>query len=462
MLRKLGLGVSACVLAVLPAVAAGVPAVSGEFDVAEAPGELAPGPDGNMWVVLTGGADDVARIAPDGTVTPFAAANITGAVSITAGPDGRMWVTQAAGVAHFAPADPTNATVIPVQAIADNGARGITSGPDGNLWAATGGDKVVRITPGGTPTPFTVPGMGGRGITSGSDGNLYIADFGSARIVGLTPAGVPTFHPTGGGPQEVEAGPDGQVAFTNQGASPHQLGRFSAGGAVAGTDVPNTDPFGIALGADGAYWVANFLSGDLTRFTTEGAVTSLGGLSADSGPRHVASGPGNTLWVSLETAKRVARITGVEPGPAPPTDGGGTAPVTPPPTGDPAPLIPPPGMTRPNAPRSVRVGRAIPVTTTFTQKATLLVRVHRILPGKRAARRCVAPRPALRKARGCVRYALLGSFARSRSAGAVRVAVGPRIGRKRLNVGRYRIGLRARSAAGLVSPWRTVVVRVVR
>lgn len=110
----------------------------------------------------------------------------------------------------------------------------------------------------------------------------------------------------------------------------------------------------------------------------------------------------------------------------------------------------------------MRVGRAIPVRTTFTQNATLLVRVHRILPGKRASGRCVAPKPALRKARGCVRYALSGSFARPRSAGAVRVAVGPRIGKKRLTVGRYRIGLRARSAAGLVSPWRTVTVRVVR
>jgi hypothetical protein len=119
-------------------------------------------------------------------------------------------------------------------------------------------------------------------------------------------------------------------------------------------------------------------------------------------------------------------------------------------------------MTRPNAPRAVRAGRPIPVTTTFTRNATLLVRVHRVLPGRRARGRCVAPRPALRKARACVRYVRVGAFARARSAGVVRVAVGPRIGKKRLTVGRYRIGLRARSSAGLVSPWRTVSVRVVR
>ncbi len=51
---------------------------------------------------------------------------------------------------------------------------------------------------------------------------------------------------------------------------------------------------------------ANFATNDLTRLTTGGAVTTLGGFSADAGPRHLARGTGGTLWVSLEKTRRVA------------------------------------------------------------------------------------------------------------------------------------------------------------
>jgi hypothetical protein len=258
--------------------------------------------------------------------------------------------------------------------------------------------------------------------------------------------------------QAVGAGPAGQIGYT----VPNEiLGRVSAGGTPQPTTVTGSDSFGIVLGNDGAYWAPGFVSAKAIRMTTAGVASepiTFGG--ANPGPRRVAAGPDNTVWFSLEfpgeNKGKVARITGVEPPPPPAVE------PPPPPAVEPVPLTPPPGLTRPNAPRSVRLGRPIPVSTTFTQNATLLVRVHRILPGRRASGRCVPPRPALRKARGCVRYALVGSFARPRAAGSVRVAVGPRIGRKRLAVGRYRIGVRARSAAGLVSPWRTVSVRVVR
>jgi hypothetical protein len=100
---------------------------------------------------------------------------------------------------------------------------------------------------------------------------------------------------------------------------------------------------------------------------------------------------------------------------------------------------------------------------TVSQPSTLRVRVDRMLPGRRAANgRCVAPRPTLNRARACVRYTRVAATGVRRPAGTVRLAVGPRVGTARLTVGRYRIGVSARNAAGRTSAWRNVVVRVIR
>lgn len=308
-----GIVAALTVAAAAPGQAAAAPKVNGIFDLSGSPGYLTQGPDGNIWTTLSGSGagNDVARITPDGTVTEFDAPSLSGAVGITTGPDGNLWVTRPAAVAEFAPADPTNATSEPVLDVTDP--RAITSNKDGNLWAASG-DKLLKIPPADPTsyTPFTINGMGARGVAAGSDGTLWIADFGSARIVNATTAGVPTFYDVGGGPQEVAGGKGGQIAYTNQGANPHEIGRISPGGTPKPTNVPDTDPFGIALGADGAYWVAQFLSGDLGRLTSDGKYTTLGGLPAGSGPRQITAGPNRTLWVGLEQSNQVARVTGLQ------------------------------------------------------------------------------------------------------------------------------------------------------
>jgi virginiamycin B lyase len=435
--------------------AAAAPVLDGQFDVADTPGELVLGGDGNMWVALSGGANDVARITPAGQVTAFDLPGVDGPTGMARGPGGRVWFSRAGGYSHFDPADP--GAVTPLNILGFGDPRGIARGPDGNMWGASD-DRVYRITPAGGITTFTVAGMGARGVAAGTDGRIYVADFAGQRIISLTTAGDdPVETLSGGGPQRVVGELPGQLAYTDAGTDPHHIGRFSPDRDPLKTAVPGSDPFGIAVGADRAYWVAQFASHGVARLTPEGVLTQLPGVPAGSGPREIARGPGNTMWVSLESANKVARISGVDPPPPPPDPAPGPLPV------GPAPLVPsaPPGITRPRAPRSVAFGRPIAVTTRLTRDATLLVRVHRILPGRRAARgRCVAPRPALRRVRVCARYRLVGAFGRPRTAGTARVAVGPRIGRGRLVPGRYRIGIRARTTGGQVSPWLSTVVTV--
>ena len=68
-----------------------------EFDIPNSTGRpqgMAAGPDGNLWVTLTGGSK-VVRITPDGKITDFAVPVPKGHLlqGITAGPDGNVWFT---------------------------------------------------------------------------------------------------------------------------------------------------------------------------------------------------------------------------------------------------------------------------------------------------------------------------------------------------------------------------------
>lgn len=104
------------------------PVADGAFSVSSVGtnNQIAPGPDGNMWVTLDG-ATDVARITRAGVVTEFDDPAVSLPVGITAGPDGNLWVTYNGGVARFDPANPTTMTRTPIATISDP--RAITSGP---------------------------------------------------------------------------------------------------------------------------------------------------------------------------------------------------------------------------------------------------------------------------------------------------------------------------------------------
>ncbi len=292
------------------------PKVNGIYDVGGSPKYLAADGSGNVWVTLSGSANDVARISPAGVVKEFDVPGVTNPVGIGLGPDGNLWVTQSGAVVRIPPTQPATAQAFPIASLTDP--RAITAGPDGNVWTASG-DQAYRIPPANPAgfTAFPVTGMGARGISAGPS-LIWIADFGSQRIVSLkTDGSVAKAYDVGGGPQEVAAGPGQQVAFANPGAMPQQIGRITPPGPPQTRDLPTaTDPFGVVRGDDGAYWFAQFAAGTLGRLTPAGAYTTLSGLPAGSGPRYITTGPSGTLCVGLETSNQVARVTGVEP-PAP-------------------------------------------------------------------------------------------------------------------------------------------------
>lgn len=433
--------------------AQGAPAVDGVFNLPEAPSQNPPalGPDGNVWVTLDSGAPDFARVAPDGTVTPFTSADVDFPKGITAGPDGNMWITLTNHVARFSPADPTTVTKFFTASIGT--ANHITVGPDGNLW--TGSDtNVVKITPSAVPVITPIPtGLGtfvAKGIAGGSDGMIWVADGGDGGLLPVSTAGtVGTRLNLGGKVQQVAAGPGGQVAYTNPVNVPQTVGLVNGGVAAAPTVTDLKDPFGITLGQDGAYWIAQFGSHTIGRYTTAGAYSELSGLPALSGPRMLTRGSGNTLWVTLETSKQIARVSGVEP---PNTD------------------ITPPTITKLKLTNSkFKVGtkktalvakkkkKKTPAGTTLSytlsEIATTSIAVQKAAAGRRSGTACVKPTSKLKKAKAkkCPRYVVIKTLTRLQLAGANKVSFSGRIGKTKLKVGKYRFLITAQDANGNVS-----------
>ncbi|MDW5597186.1 hypothetical protein VSS74_22760 [Conexibacter stalactiti] len=452
----LPLAVVAATAAITASPAAAAPTVSGEFPVTGRPGQLVLGPDGNTWVVLLDGPDDLARITPGGSVTFYRDARLDGAVGITAGADGRLWMTQPGRVVSFSTADPVgSATSFPALAI--GGPERIISDDTGVLWTASG-ENVVSITTAGVVRSFRVAGMAARGIAFGGDRRLWIVDFGNGRIVATSrDGGTPEFFPVGGNPQEVAAGPGTQVAYTNQGATPHEIGRIDAP-TVSRLVVDRTDPFGITRGLDDAYWIANFTGHDLTRLATDGTITRLGGFTPLSGPRWIATGAGGTLWVSLQAINRVALVTGLE------------APIVVPPRVEP-PIVVPPRVEPPRAADTTRPvlrklgvsgrpragARAVSVGYTLSEPATIAARLSRKTRGKLHQGRCVEPNRRLRRARDCFRWVAKTAVTVKRApAGVGSIVLQPRRGR--LTAGTYRVVLSVTDAAGNRAADRTVTI----
>lgn len=324
-----GLGLIGSALIASPAAAA--PAVDGEFPLPAGQtvgsnNEIVEGPDGNMWVTTE--QNSIVRVKPDGSAEKFEPGGMTQpAFGITVGPDGNLWAAQATAVIRIPPGNPLGADQTSITGLA--GGQGITTGDDGNIWLA-GTDKLVKIPP-ANPTGFVITpitGLSPRGMATGSDGLLWMTDISTGRLLSTTtsnPAATTPFV-VGGGPQDVAAGPNGQVAYANPVSSPQSVGRITPGGSPQVTNLENTDPFGVVFGQDGAYWFARAQGKDLLRMTPEGATSTLGGFASDTvlGPRKIATGPDNTLWTTIDIPDRVARITGVEP----PTPPGGEAETT--------------------------------------------------------------------------------------------------------------------------------------
>lgn len=266
------------------------------------PGDLAAGPDGNVWFTCfretpkySGhGRALIGRITPTGQVAEFALHAGAGANYLTAGPDGNLWFTFDNGGGEFGPITPK-----------------------------TPPSLIGRITPAGVVTLFKA-GLREKSrpqqIVPAPEGNLWFVDAGKSPAIGrITPDGAITEFPTGvqeplglGG---LAAGAEGNLWFTQVFVLPH--GDGEPGGVVGRLEPSGTvtsfgdEPAAIGApvaGPGGDVWVADASGGRtaIDRITSSGELTRFTkGLAGV--PTHLVAGPDGNLWYTAQRA--IGRVT---------------------------------------------------------------------------------------------------------------------------------------------------------
>jgi streptogramin lyase len=292
--------------------------------LANAPGEITPGPDGNLWFTEEGVLPGIGRITTSGTITEHTAGLTPGfsllmtPKGITEGPDGYLWFTEQGAIADgVARLDPGTGSVVeyPLSAGADPTA--ITTGSDGNLWfLERGATKIGRITPDGDVDEFNA-GLSGsdtlNDITSGPDGQLWvtIAASGDNRIESFSPSNPddPCFWSTNltGTPNQIVAASDHKLYFTES-DDPAAIGRIKTDGNIKEYRTgltADSAPAGLAEGEKGMLWFTGGASpGRIGRmeiakhaFEEITAGTGLGiDLTPDAVPAGIAHGADGNMW----------------------------------------------------------------------------------------------------------------------------------------------------------------------
>ncbi|MDQ6749560.1 MAG: hypothetical protein M3Z33_02210, partial [Actinomycetota bacterium] len=166
---------------------------------------------------------------------------------ITAGPDGALWFfvsDHGLSVERMSTSGQTQRFAMPAGPMP----TALTAGPDGNVWYA-GDGRIGRIVAGGQVTEFPVPALRATGIVAGPDGALWVA--GGSLVVRVSPQGAVSIIPPG----NVSAAPSGGLQALLEPLAPVLAGVNKLLGQVAAS-APAGESHGIAVGGDGALWIA--------------------------------------------------------------------------------------------------------------------------------------------------------------------------------------------------------------
>ena len=196
----------------------------------------------------------------------------------------------------------------------DQGPGAIATGADGNLWFTQSGTSVLGIaTVGGRITAG--PALRGRAqdLALDSGGNLWATEESAGYIARIPSSGPPAEFAVGGAPDQIAAGPDGNLWFTDL-AAPGAIKRITPAGTVTSYTTgltPSSTPTGVAAGPDGGVWFTESVGGRIGRIdpTTKAITEYSVGLTPLSLATVITAGPDGNLWFTETAGGRIGRIT---------------------------------------------------------------------------------------------------------------------------------------------------------
>ncbi len=294
----------------------------------QAPWQIAPGPDGNLWFTVQGPSVYIGRVTPAGFITLFPVPTpLSYPTGITTGADGNIWFTEAVGnkIGRISPFLPHDVVEFPLPT-PNRQPAGIVSGPDGSLWfceSSFNSSNIGRISTSGVITEFVIPTPQGepQAIAVAPDGNLWFNYTSpTARRVGrITPAGTITEIPF---PldvalqifalQGIARGPDGNLWSIGQAFDGHdQLVRITPAGSFSMFPIPTQfcEASVISAGPDGGLWFVENNGGKLARATTSGDVTEFEFPTALGEAAGITAGADGNVWFTeIYPINKVARV----------------------------------------------------------------------------------------------------------------------------------------------------------
>jgi len=204
--------------------------------------------------------------------------------------------------------------------------QAIVTGSDGNLWCVESRKrKVIRITPKGEITEFSVPGDNVlllQSITSGADGNLWFTSPSDNTIRRISVQGefngefkIPTISPKSpkqdtSWPRGIVTGPDGNVWFAE--LYGNKIARLTPKGEFTEFPLPTEDgrPYIPAFDKTGKVWFCESMAGKIGRLDpATGKVDEFPLPNAKCLPRDMTTGPDGNIWFSENMTDSIGRIT---------------------------------------------------------------------------------------------------------------------------------------------------------
>jgi len=347
---RLALAGLACALALVPT-AARAEVVEAPVPLASGGNGITAGADGNVYVVETFN-QSVAVLSPAGQLIrrvslPGAAGTAT---SAALGPDGRVWVAitshdankgfQKIDASGGVVAQGTSQTCGPAGMAVYNNVRMVFTSPDpqdacgaSHGVGGVNGDGTLPEGVGTAYDAYDLVVVGGKAYVPDYDGNAVRRY--SLAANGYWPAMPEATYPIpfASGADGIEVGPGGQLYITMNGSGQvERLDPIAPDGTSPQIVASNLkDPFGMAVGADGALYVAS-QDARVLRIAPDGTQRFIA-LPAGFAAFQVAK-VGNDIWVTDNANARAIRIRNAGlPEPTPP--------VVPPPAVIPPAVIPP-------------------------------------------------------------------------------------------------------------------------
>jgi len=227
------------------------------------------GPDGALYVALTGtniGGNMIARLGANGIVRTFPLPTGAGAPwGIAVGADGKIWFTEV-GAGRIGRLDPATGLVSEFDLPTPNSQpQGIVRGADGALWGTeAAGNRVFRIGVDGRATEFPVPTADSVpvAIAPGRGGVLWVSELSGGKLLRISLKGrIREFAlPRGARPYGVASAPDGNVWYADRGRN--RVGLVTPAGRVFeyALPTPNAQPTAILPLAVGQIAFTEFVS----------------------------------------------------------------------------------------------------------------------------------------------------------------------------------------------------------